>query len=235
MCDYVTNNIERRHDANEGLQLISELEKLLIQGLSGNYIEVNRLLNSKGFSTCKQIIDKDLLCLEFCSVSALIKIEHLESISALVGELKKTDMKHLWLLAPNFIELVRLTLVHTPNTASAERSFSKLDAIKTKLRNQIADNRMSNLVLLSAHLDEVESIDIIKICNKFTERTQWTSRRERLFGKFVESDLSVCNFESSKSKVPPPLTDRSPQPAAKRLKEFDSNDESWGGFHALDW
>lgn len=41
--------------------------------------------------------------------------------------------------------------MHAPNSASAERSFSKLDSIKTKLRNQMADERMNNLVVLKSY------------------------------------------------------------------------------------
>ena len=76
-----------------------------------------------------------------------------------------------------------------PTSISAERSFSVLDRVKTKLRNSMGDERMSNLSILATYPDMVENMDVVSLCNKFACETSYTSRRLTLFGKFVSSDL----------------------------------------------
>ena len=76
-----------------------------------------------------------------------------------------------------------------PTSISAERSFSVLDRVKTKLRNSMGDERMSNLSILATYPDMVENMDVTSLCNKFVCETSYTSRRLTLFGKFVSSDL----------------------------------------------
>ena len=53
----------------------------------------------------------------------------------------------------------------------------------------MCNKRMNDLVTLSFYHYMVESIDLISLCNKFVAATHLTSTRERLFGKFVPSDL----------------------------------------------
>ena len=45
-------------------------------------------------------------------------------------------------IVPNFILLMKLQLTLAPTSAEAERSFSKMELIKTRLRNTMVDDRM---------------------------------------------------------------------------------------------
>ena len=110
---------------NKGLQLVHEQEQLLIQGLRGNEEVFNRLLQSKAFMTYKNAACEDSLVTDFVNVSALVNMGKVNSISSLVEELKSCDLDHLWSLAPNFLELVRITLVHSPNSALAKRALQQ--------------------------------------------------------------------------------------------------------------
>ena len=53
----------------------------------------------------------------------------------------------------------------------------------------MCDERMNDLVTLAFYQDMVKSIDLIYLCNEFVTTTHHTSTREKLFGKFVPSDL----------------------------------------------
>ena len=49
--DYIINNLNDRYVNNKGLQLISQLEQLLLQGLRGDEVEVARLMKSEAYGT----------------------------------------------------------------------------------------------------------------------------------------------------------------------------------------
>ena len=55
----------------------------------------------------------------------------------------------------------------------------------------MGDERMSNLVVCNLHPDLLDNVDLIKPCNEFVNETEWTNKRERLFGKFVPSGLDT--------------------------------------------
>jgi len=50
---------------------------------------------------------------------------------------------------PELFKLLNLIITISPTTASAERSFSSMKRIKTFLRNKMAQDRLSNLALIS--------------------------------------------------------------------------------------
>ena len=76
-----------------------------------------------------------------------------------------------------------------PTSISAERSFYVLDRVKTKLRNQMGDERMSDLIMLASCPEIVETIDLISLFNKFVAKTDCTGKRLAFFGKFLPSDF----------------------------------------------
>ena len=51
--------------------------------------------------------------------------------------------------------------------ATGERSFSKLKLIKTYLRNYLAQDKLSNLVLLSIEINILKSLNTTEITNIF--------------------------------------------------------------------
>ena len=96
-------------------------------------------MKSEAYFIYKKVICSNSLLTDFINLVALINVSNVESMTTLVNELKKGDLMYTWFLAPNFLELTRITLVHALNRASAERSFLKLDSIKTKLYDQMGD------------------------------------------------------------------------------------------------
>ena len=146
-------------------------------------------------------IDVDVLKSKFRYASMNINQNKVVSFLTLVSELNKQDTEYLWLAGKNFMTLVKIMLCVIPTSIRAERSFSVLDRVKTKLHNSMGDERISNLVMLSFYPEMVNSIDIISLCNKFVSQTQYTSRRETLFGKFVEEDLIIESIKPKKASI----------------------------------
>lgn len=60
---------------------------------------------------------------------------------------------------PMFTLLLKITLTMPVNTASAERKFSKLKIITNYLRNNMKQDRLSGLAMLSIEADLVAKID----------------------------------------------------------------------------
>ena len=139
--------------------------------MRGNEVEVAHLMKSEAYCIYKKVICSDSLLMDFINLTALINISNIESMTTLINELKKGNLKCMRSLALNFLELTRIILVHTSNSALVKQSFSKLDSIKAKLHNQMQDQRMSNLVLLKSYFDLIEKMELIKVLNKFINKT----------------------------------------------------------------
>ena len=94
----------------------------------------------------------------------------------------------------------------------------------------MGDQRISNLVLLKSYPDLIEKMDLIKVLNKFVNKTKCTNRREQLFRKFIPSDLdSAHSIVESETKSANLLSTNSS--TLDSLEHFDDTDddcmESW--------
>ncbi|XP_065671697.1 uncharacterized protein LOC136089574 [Hydra vulgaris] len=68
---------------------------------------------------------------------------------------------------PNLIIAMRILLTLPLTAASAERSFSKLKLIKTYLRSNMSQCRLTGLADLSIEIDELKNIDISALVETF--------------------------------------------------------------------
>ena len=71
-------------------------------------------------------------------------------------------------------------LVMPATKAVSECSFSALKRIKTYLSPIAGEATLNHLMLLHAHKELVDGIDMIKVANLFVEDNQW---RKQLFEK----------------------------------------------------
>jgi hypothetical protein len=78
---------------------------------------------------------------------------------------------------PNIFVLLRIITTLSDTTASAKRSFSRLILIKTYLRTTAAQERLSELAVLSLAHDVTSALDYSEILCKFSSRKS----RERCF------------------------------------------------------
>ena len=73
---------------------------------------------------------------------------------------------------PEFCRLCSLGLTLPLTVASAERSFSKLKIIKSRLRSTMADRRLCNLALMSLEKDIMDGLDVDKIIDRFASKKE---------------------------------------------------------------
>ena len=169
-----------------------------------NYGKCQSLISGEGYKHYESFVNSDILISEFSYINIIIDHNKAIILATLVAKLKKQDIGNLWIVVKNYMNLVKILLTLMPTSISAERSL-------TKLGNSMRDERMNNLVTLAFYPDMVESIDLISLCNKFVATTHLTSTRERLFSKFILSDLigkkvaisSVENAPITSSTNPP--------------------------------
>ena len=146
-------------------------------------------MNRERYKHYKLVADSDILISNFRYINMIIDHNNVISLAILVAELKKQDMSNLWIVVKNYINVFKILLTLMLTSISTECLFSALARIKTKLRNSMCDERINDLVTLAFYSGMVESIDLISLYNKFVAATHLTSTRERLFSKFVPSDL----------------------------------------------
>lgn len=71
---------------------------------------------------------------------------------------------------PNFAIALRIFLTLPISVASGERSFSKLKIIKNYLRSTMAQERLTNLAIISIESDISENLDMSQIINDFASK-----------------------------------------------------------------
>ena len=65
------------------------------------------------------------------------------------------------------VRLLRLYLTIPATTATAERSFSSLRRIKTYLRSTMTEQRLNNILLLHAHKEMMDALNLTEIARLF--------------------------------------------------------------------
>ena len=80
------------------------------------------------------------------------------------------------------VRLLRLYLTIPVTTATAERSFSSLRRIKTYLRSTMTEQRLNNILLLHAHKEMTDALNLTEIARLFVS---CNARRVEFFGNFV--------------------------------------------------
>ena len=189
VCDYLINDLKVRFTNSASAQAFNQLEELLIAGIQGRHGALKLLKDSVGFQRNMSVVEENKLSTEFTCAAMCTDVKAVRSLSTLANELKKTDLDYLWALAKNVLFRVQTMLCLMPTRISAERSFSVLDRVKTKLRNSMGDDRIFNLPILATHSDMVENMGVVALCNKLMCETSCTSRRLMLFDKCASSDL----------------------------------------------
>ena len=91
-----------------------------------------------------------------------------------LGNARKLLLSEIYILG-------KLMLVMPATNAVSERSFSALTQVKTYLRSTTGEARLNLLMLLHAHKELADGMDMVGVANLFVGDNH---RRKRLFGKF---------------------------------------------------
>ena len=79
------------------------------------------------------------------------------------------------------VKLLCLILVMPATNATSERSFSALKRVKTYLRSSMKQQRLNNLMVLHAHKELTDNLDLVACANDFVSANE---HRLQVFGKF---------------------------------------------------
>ena len=190
------NNLQDHFNNNEGVRIAAKLEELAIERLKGNIEVMEKIMTESVFIRYSRLVNPSELHKEFMYLRGVLRVDDISSLLTLVECIKKEDIKMIWSVAKNFMNLIKIILCKAPASTTAERTFSCMGLVKNKLRNSMGDTRFSDLCMLAQYPDILDDIDIIKICNTFVQKTTYTNRRMKVFGKFVPSDLDFLPMES---------------------------------------
>ena len=133
VCDKLINDLKDRFSNRELVNVSADIGDILVSAAKGNYERCDELFSSEGYMMCASVIDTEALKSEFRHMSMTVDTNKVSSLTSLVKELQKYDMETFWLLAKNFMTLVRIMLLIMPASMSGERVFSALDRVRTKL------------------------------------------------------------------------------------------------------
>lgn len=73
-------------------------------------------------------------------------------------------------VCPSLAAAIKILVTLTTSIASCERSFSKLKLVKNYLRTTMAQDRLSNLVLMSVESDLLDKIEVNDVIDDFAAR-----------------------------------------------------------------
>jgi hypothetical protein len=173
--DLVTTELDRRFD-QEGLQVAAMREQTVIDAANGDYSNLNEI-------TAAQLPDqlnKSRLHMQLTLLGDLSKTKGLKSaqdVAGFIGTLHP-QTRELLKEVEKFIELCLCLPV---SAASSERSFSTLRRLKTWLRNNMTQRRLTHLTLLHVHSDVLDRMDIQPLMKRFIDNTP---ERKSTFGVF---------------------------------------------------
>jgi hypothetical protein len=72
---------------------------------------------------------------------------------------------------PHFTKLLRLLLTFPYSTATAERSFSTLRRLKTRLRSTMSQERISDMAVCNIHRARLQELNVTSLCKEFSCKT----------------------------------------------------------------
>ena len=115
---------------------------------------------------------------------------HRSSIMDIKEYIQKMSVSERQLTA-EVSNLLQLLLVMPATNAISERSFSALRRVKNYLRSSMTQERLNHLLLLHAHKQLTDLIDLIAVANDFVSLSE---HRLSLLGKFSEADILPIAF-----------------------------------------
>ncbi|CAF2033434.1 unnamed protein product [Rotaria magnacalcarata] len=71
-----------------------------------------------------------------------------------------------------YTTLIRLYLTVPVTTATAERSFSAMNRVKTYLRSSMTQQRLIHVIMHHIHKERLDELDLNTICSTFISRNQ---------------------------------------------------------------
>ena len=169
--DTVTSSIKEGFD-QEGYQVYSKLEQLLLKGVIEDYHQHEELYHDD--------FDIELLLVQLHTFHTNYKIEanmNMYNVIKIVQGMSEPEKS----LFSQVVKLTRLLLVIPATNAVSERSFSAMRRIKTYLRSTMLQERLNAVMIMHVHKDLTETLDLPCIANEFCVKSDY---RKNKFPRF---------------------------------------------------
>lgn len=168
VLDQIYNSLEERYLQTQNLNTeFGFLYNLQYYSHPENSNELLRLcknLETKLTDINKNVSDIDYLQLYEEIKSLNLPDDSSNDVSSILNLMVEKGFNEIY---PNLTIAIRILLTLPVTVASAERSFSKLKIIKNYLRTTMAQERLSNLALLSIEHTTCESLDFSNLIKEF--------------------------------------------------------------------
>ena len=164
--------------------LLQEAERAIIDSCNGMHVELSESFQK----SCEGDLDVNLLTTQLLLLPDVIKtanqqhnftIKKVTSITIVCDVFNSCTFAKLMLL--NVHRLLRIYLTVPMSSATAERTFSALRRVKNYLRTTMTQKRLNNVMLLHAHKQRIDDLNLREIATEFIGRN---SRRRNYFGSF---------------------------------------------------
>ena len=171
--DNILGEVSRRFD-QENFHMYIRVEQLLLQAASAG-----RILDENLKETCKHFGD------DFDHLRLKNQLAILHDLVGLVNPTLQDIQKAILALDTTsclfseVLKLIKMLYVIPASTASAERSFSSLRRLKTYLRNSMTSQRLNHMMVLYAHKELTDQLDLRRVASEFISSNE---RRKHVFG-----------------------------------------------------
>ncbi|CAF1474490.1 unnamed protein product [Rotaria sordida] len=152
-------NITREEDTVR----LNDIKEFLVDDIDIDQLERELTMLPDYFSTVNK--QKNLNLKRITKISTICELLNIEPVG-----------KNLFC---EYRKLLLLYLTIPTTTATAERSFSALNRIKTHLRCTMTQQRLNHVIIPHIHKEKLDLLDLNRICSEFISKNQ---NRKNLFG-----------------------------------------------------
>lgn len=174
VLDIVTNEIVRRFDQS-GMENLVKLEQVITDAAKCQILRGTTLKEKLGVHATD--FDLEELEAQLILLPSVVK-ENLESSFDICQKLAAESITINEIMS-EVLKLVKLISIVPASAATAERSFSALRRLKTYLRTNMTQKRLTHLLLLTVHEPYTSKINLDLILKEFVCRT---AERKSVFG-----------------------------------------------------
>ena len=176
----VTNELKRRFE-QKTMKTVQNIEQLIIDAASANDFDINTV--TELYSDDLSIAD---LTKQLPMLPDLLKVEmgdnyNKDGIKINMVSKAILSSKAITVLFSEVEKLLRLYMTIPVTSATAERTFSALKRIKTYTRAHMTQKRLNNCLILHAHTDMTDNLNLLQIAKDFINRNE---HRWAYFGSF---------------------------------------------------
>ena len=111
-------------------------------------------------------LDVNQLVVELQILKAIYQNEHFRCFED-VRQHMKNDPTEDFILVPNIISVIKLVVVNSAASATAERILSLARNLKTWLQSTMLSTKFSSLALLKFHKEPTDNLNLLNVVNEF--------------------------------------------------------------------